>query len=419
MKHRIISALRWSERYTKTDMVYIARGGFWSTVGQGAVSISTLVLAVVVSMYLSKETYGAYKYILSIVALLSVFSLNGLTGAVFQSVAHGFEGALRHGFFKNVQWSIAVFLGALGIGVYYVYFGNYTLGLGILIGGCLSPFLVSANLASSFLGARRDFARQTLYFGLFGTLAPVVVLILTILLTQSPLVLASVYFVSNTLVALFLYYRVMRLYRPDSTKTDSGMMPYGKHLSAMGVFNVIAGNIDQVILFQFVGPVQVAIYAFAIAIPEQVKGPLKMLDSMIQAKFATRDDTAIRAGMRNKILLLFLFTLATVAAYIAAAPAIFALIFPNYMDAVIYSQIYALSLFGLVLTPASSYLQIKRRVREQYIFNIVTSLFQIAVMLIGVYWWGLLGLVVARVTARFFGGTVTLLLFQRAVRQAQ
>jgi O-antigen/teichoic acid export membrane protein len=409
----VVRFLRWSEKYTKTDMLYLARGGLWSVIGQGVAILSTLALAMVVSRYVPKSIYGEYKYVLSIIALLSVFSLNGLSSSIFQSVAHGFDGALREAFWKNLRWSILVFAGALVIALYYFYFGNYPLALGILIGGSLSPFLASANLSSSFLLAKKDFARNAIYFDIVATIIPVTTLIITALLIQSSFFLVAAYFISNAVVALYLYRRIVRIYKPDARSIDSGMHSYGKHLSIMGVFGALAGSIDQVLLFHFVGPVQLAIYNFATAIPDQAKGPLKTFDSMVQARFATRTDLEIQGGAGHKIFILSIFYTVATIAYIIAAPFIYSIFFPGYIDSVFYSQIYALSILSFPLGIASSYLAVKKRVREQYIVTLSFAVFQIISMIIGVIWWGLIGVVVARVLSRTFSGLFSYILFRQ------
>ncbi len=416
-KNRLYRLLRRSEKYTKTDMVYLASGSFWSIFTQIIESIAIFTFAVIVARYLPKEIYGQYKYIIAFVAILSTFSLTGIGTSVFQSVARGFDGSLREGFWTNIRWSVLIFLGALVLAAYYFTQGNTTLAFGLLIGGSLSPFLTSFNLGGVFLNAKKDFRRSALYFGIVETLFSVGALIITIFLTHNVLILVAVYFLSNTLATIFLYWRTVRVYNPDPTKTDSGMLTYAKHLSLMGVLSGIAGNIDKVLLFHFVGPIQLAIYSFAIAIPDQTKGPFKMLNTMLQAKFVNRSDEEIHVGMKNKMLWLAISSVAFVVAYILLAPYFYAFFFPNYIDAVIYSQIYSISMIGMIVAPAGSYFFAKKKIKEQYSNSIATSVIQIFTLVIGVMWWGLVGLIVARVLTRIGGSVVIYFLYARSARQ--
>ena len=358
-----------------------------------------------------KEIYGQYKYIIATVALLSSFSLTGISTSVFQSIARGFNGSLHKGFWANIRWSAFVFISALVIAAYYFSQGNNTLATGLLIGGSLSPVFTSFNLASVFLNAKKDFRRSSIYFGIIETVFSVGALAVTVLLTNNVLILVAVYFLSNTLATIFLYWRTVRVYNPDKTKTDSGMMHYAKHLSLMGVLSGIAGNIDKVLLFHFVGPIQLAIYSFAIAIPDQTKGPLKMLNTMLQAKFVNRSDDEIRVGMKNKMLWLAISSVAFIIAYILIAPYFYAFFFPNYTESVLYSQIYVLSSLGLIFSPAASYLAAKKKVKEQYAATITGSIFQIVSLIVGVFFWGLLGLILARVIIRIFGSMLNYTLY--------
>ncbi len=392
-------------------MRYVASGVWLSFVGQTAVSLSGLALSLVLSRYLTQNAYGDYKYILSLVGLLSTITLTGLGTAVFQSTARGYDGALREGFWLNLRWSVLAMLGAAVLAIYYFIIGNNMLGIGVLIGGACSPLLVSANLFTSFLSGKKAFGKQTLYVAIIGTPITAAVLALTALCFPNPIAMVVAYFASNTLLCLAFYYRTRALYRPDDTKTDPEMRTYSKHLSAMGILGGIAGNIDQVLLFHYVGAPALAVYNFATGILDQTKGPLKMLDSMTQARFANRTTSDIASNMRTKMLWLFFSSLTAALCYIIAAPYIYEILFPNYLAAIPYSRLYALSLLSLAAAPASSYLIAKKRVSEQYITTLVGSAIQILCMAIGVIWWGLWGLIIARIAIRLLGGYTTYALY--------
>ncbi len=132
----------------------------------------------------------------------------------------------------------------------------------------------------------------------------------------------------NTVAALLFYWKIVRDDKPNQTKTDPEMLSYGKHLSVMSLLNGVAGNLDQILVFHYIGATELAIYNFATAIPDQTKGPLKTLDSMVQAKFATQKTGSIRGGMNNKIWLLSIFSVVFVGLYIVLAPFIYQVFLP-------------------------------------------------------------------------------------------
>lgn len=406
--------LNWTTRTLRIDTYYLAHGTFWSTLSQIIITLSALALSMVMSRYVPKEVYGEYKFILSLVSTLSIFTLSGLGVSVLQSAARGFNSALPEGFRISLRWSITVWVGALGVAAYYFLHDNYRIAIGILIGGSLSPIIAATGLATNFLVAKKDFRTLAFHGSIPSTFLPAIALMLTALLSDNPLVFVIVYFVSNATIYSYIYWYTLRKYNPDTTVKDPGMISYAKHLSFMGILGGVAGNLDQILLFHFVGPVQLAIYNFAIGIPDQLKGPLKNLDSMLQARFANHLSENIRENMRTKSLLLLAFGIVSAVVYIPLAPYIFTILFPNYMEAVPYSQIYALHLLTLPFAPSGSYLYAKRLIREQYINTVLSYTFRIIFIAIGVIWWGLLGLIVAIVVSRFANGLTGYILYRRA-----
>jgi len=58
IKNFLYKKLRLSEKYTRTDMVYIAKGGFWLTFGQSITSILSLIL--ITNVFFQEFLYKPY-----------------------------------------------------------------------------------------------------------------------------------------------------------------------------------------------------------------------------------------------------------------------------------------------------------------------------------------------------------------------
>lgn len=413
-KDNLIRFLLWVQRYTKTDMIYLARGGLSSIIVQAAGIIASLALAVAVSHFVPKESYGVYKYILSIVAILSLFSLNSIGGAVFQAAAQGFNGALVRAFWANIRWSVGIFGGALALAAYYFFMGNTTLAAGILIGGSFSPLLASASLFSSFLGGKKDFYRQAIY-GAVDTIVPICILIGVVLLTSEPIILVVTYFATNTAAAFYFYRRTVEAYRMKDQAHDETMLHFSKHLSLMGVINGIANYIDQILIFHFLGGAQLAVYSFATAIPDQLKSPTKNIGAILQPRLVEYSGSQIQKNMGRKLFLMLIGGASITVLYIAVAPYLFNFFFPKYMEAVWYSQLYALWILTIALDPVSTYLVARKLTNELYINTVIYSLFQLIGITIGVLLWGIAGVIVARIITRIAVSATNYILYRRAI----
>lgn len=412
--HRL---LRLSEKYLKTDTVYLAKGGFWIILSQIILSVSSFLVAIAFAHFVSKEAYGEYKYILSLSGILGTFTLSGLAPAITESVARGYEGTMNYAFWKNIRWSVLFFLAALSTAIYYFVQGNTSIGFSILVAGSFSPFLSSTNFYGPYLNAKKDFKRAAIYFDVIGGLFPALALFITMLLTNKPFWFVVAYFVSNTLIGVILYTRVLKIYQPNKN-VDKEALNYGKHLSLMNVLGGVANNIDQVLVFHYIGAAELAIYNFAIAIPNQTNGPLKGLGNMMFPKFVERTDKEIVAGMSRKFLLLFITGVVMATAYILTAPFIFKVFFPKYMASVIYSQIFSISLLSMTFSPLVSYLSAKKKIKELYIGNISLSIIQIVITAISIIFWGLMGLVIGRVIIKFIGNLIVLVLYNNSTAQS-
>jgi O-antigen/teichoic acid export membrane protein len=416
LKNKAILFLKWLEKYIKTDMIYLAQGGFWAIVSQVTLSIATLLLTIAFAKYLSKDTYGQYKYILSVANIFKILILSGIGMATLQSVTRGYEGTLRYAFWQNIKWSALFFLGS-GLGaIYYFFHGNSTLGISLLIIGCISPFWTSTNLYSAYLTAKKDFRRNALYFDIMGNLFPYACLFLTMVLTNNVVWLIFVYFASNTLIGLVLYVRILKIYKPND-KIDPEMLHYSKHLSVLGIIGILSENIDQIMVFHFIGPAQLATYTFAVGIPDQIKGPVQNLGNLMFPKFVQRENKDIRSGMNNKILLLFISSIFIIIVYWLAAPYLYEWFFPKYVGSIFYSKIYALSLLWIISVPANTYLSAKKKIKEQYASVTYGFIAQVALMSLGIIYWGLLGLIIARVIIRLMITFIALVLYNKASKE--
>jgi len=411
LRDRVVRLLRWSEKYMKTDMVYLAKGGFWLLLGQAASSASGLILVIGFANLLPKEVYGSYKLILSLAGIIAAFSLTGMGIAITQGVARGMDGMLRTGFRVQLKWSVIMVLAALVGAAYYFIDGDFAIAVSLLIAGAFLPIIESTSLHADFLNGKKDFKTSASY-GIVRNLVPVVALLVTILFTENVILIALAYFASHAATCSFLYLRTLAKYKP-SRETDHSNIGFGKHVSLMNMLSIAASHLDKILVFHYLGAVQLAVYGIAFSLPAQMKTATKILNTLALPKMSSVSLQTIRSAIYQKTVKLFLGYAAIIALYILAAPFIFRLIFPQYLEAIAVSQALALGyLFSpTVLITETFYAQ--KRQKDIYILKILSSGVRILLLLTLLPPFGLWGAVYAFILANAIGSAAAVLMFRR------
>lgn len=393
MEGKLHGFLRYLERYTKTDMVYLAKGSFWLSIGQGVAVVSAFVLSVVLAHTLSQDTYGNYKFILSLAGIVGALSLSGLGTVLTQAVARGADGTLLLAYKTQLRWGNLVGLVGLCTAGYYFLNGNIVVGISLVIISLTLPITNSTGLYGAFISGKKDFRRGTLYWTV-GQMINIVVIMLLAIYTHNVLALVAGYFLSNFCTSLYFYKRTLKLYHPVAATADREMISQGNHLSIMAFIGTIANQLDKILVFHYAGAAPLAVYSFANAIPEQTRGFFKNVLNVGTPKLALLEGEALRKSIADKIFRLTCVAFIGFALYYVVSPYIFELFFPKYMESVFYSRLY---MIGLIFFPGISlfslYFQLVKKTRVLYhltiIGNIATALF--ALILIPKY--GTLGAV--------------------------
>lgn len=396
---RFNAFLRWTERYTKTDMVYLFSGGSWLFVGQIFSLLFSLALAIAFGHYATQDTYGNYKYILSLGGILGILSLSGLTPAVGRAVAHGEEGALAQGFSLSLRYSGGILVAGILVAGYYWLQGNIFVAASMLLVAALSPFINAFSLYDSFLSGKLQF--KTSVFCMFGSLAVTTIALIVTLLyfSQRAIVLVAVYFITNLVTDALWYFVTIR--RTKNGLIDPELKSYGAHLSVLNVLDAITNRIDTIVVFTLLGPAQLAIYSYAIALPEQFRGVVANLGKLTLPKFAGRPIEIIRT---NIIVRLFALTAAIaliMAAYAVCASFLFDRLFPIYLESVPFSRWYVFAVIPTgISTVLIALLQAHKKTRALYIVTNIGFVILIISLPILTYLWGISGTIISVILSR-------------------
>ena len=415
LKGRLVGFLRWTERYTKTDMVYLATSGSWLNLNFIFGSVFSLLLSIGFANILSKEAYGTYQYILSVSAFFAAFTFSGFNTAVTESVARGAEGILRASIRPQLAWNVLPACGALVLGAYYFIVGNPLLGYGSFLVAITVPVVNTFNAYTAYLYGKQDFKRAALYM-LCGSGAYYGLMFLALALYPSALLLVAINLCVTAAAAVFFYLRTIATYHPP-VLGDRGAATYARHVSVINVLTLVANQIDNIFVFHFLGPITLAQYSLATLIPERIGGVFKSLTSSAFPRFAGRDLKQIQENIVLRLSLLLLGILLLVVLYALCAPFIFAFIYPAYIAAIPYSQLYALTMVSALGGIVTSAFYAHRRVKELYILNTAIPVLQIVIQVLGIIVWGIWGLIVAKILSSTITSIASLALLRAVPKE--
>ncbi len=393
--------LRWTEKYTKTDMVYLAKSTFWINSNTVVVSIFSFLLYIAFSRFLPKENYGTYQFILSIGSIIGAFTLTGMNTAITQAVARGLEGSFKKSILIQLKYGTIPFLVSVGISTYYFLNNNWQIALGILIVGILTPLINTFNTFLAFLNGKKNFESYFYTYQILNfTYYPILIVSLTI--TKNPVILIFVNLISNFIANLIAYSIVIKKYQPNNLE-DPETISYGKHLSLANFISTAILQLDNILVFHYLGATKLAIYAFATNIPDRVYGLIKSVQVIALPKLSSHSQGDDKVHLIKKSFIFFIASLTITIIYIVLAKPIYNLFFPQYNSSILYSQIYMLmlSLISLYILPMTNVSATMEK-EKNYIFSILSPSISIVVMILMINLFGIIGLIVARGISNIF-----------------
>ncbi|MCW9054554.1 MAG: oligosaccharide flippase family protein [Candidatus Pacebacteria bacterium] len=397
-RNKLYRLLRWSEKYTKTDMLYLAKGGFWVTFGQTITSILSLGLIVAFANLLPKDVYGLYRYILALAGVLNIFTLTGMNSAVARAVAAGHDGALRVSVKYQLKWNLLMLTAFFTFSGYYFINDNTLLAISFLILGIFVPSTLALNTYGAYLEGKRKFQFASIS-NIISTLVYVGGILAAILLSGEIVWLIAAYAITTFATTLFFYIVILRKFKPSLEGDVGDVLKYGRKLSFIRLIGPITGQIDKIILTHFWGPAQLAVYWLALAVPDRATSFMKNWVGLGFPKFATKTPEEINTVFYKRIFQgMFIGTLIAVT-YILISPYLFKYLLPQYIEGVVYSQILALGfIFAMPNRYVSLLFESQKLSRLIFIRSIIQSVILVTLYVILGIWGGVLGLVIANVS---------------------
>jgi O-antigen/teichoic acid export membrane protein len=283
------------------------------------------------------------------------------------------------------------------VAYWYWHAGNAPLAEILALTAICVPVLGNPTaLACAFWRGRKRFDKEAQYAVLQQAMFCALIVPVLLFRRNEVFVVCS-FFVASCLSGLTIFALTWRHARPGAP--DSESEHFGKHLTAMQVLSVVAGEMDKIAIWHVLGPIAVATYVIA-------SRPVAKINRIIPFNFLILPIVSEREftrPLRRKILFLALLVLAALlplaAAFYLAAPFLFHLLFPGYAASVPYFRaLLPVTVMGPVNAFIRTALTGAKKTGLLYATSIATPLVKIAVLLALVPPFGIWGALAATIS---------------------
>jgi len=414
MKQKIISLLKWSEKYTKTDMTYLVKGGFWLLSSQAVLFLFSFILMWVFANLMTQELYGQYRFLVTVIGLLSIATLPGMRTALVRAVARGNSGIIPKIIRTRITWGFLGSLGALIGASYYFYQEDPTLGWLFILIAIFVPFYESFLVFDTYHNGRKDYLHHTTS-SITHRFIVVISTVVSIILSSNIFIIFGVYLASTVFSSMAIYYYTIRRF-PLSEKTDTETIPYGKQLSVMSIISITANHLDKITLWYLAGPIQVAVYTVATSLPKEIAGAFSQIGILALPKMANKSKSELRQSLLYKTFIFFIASVPVFILYLFTAPTIFSILLPQYIDSIFFSQIAGIFILLTPTTLLFQYFNATMHTKALYIMQFVQPTILIALFFILIPLYGIMGAIIAMLVKQIVGFILMVYFFIKDTR---
>jgi len=410
MRENIKKVLNWSKKYTKTDMIYMARGGFWITGSTAILALISIATMAAFANWIDPESYGIYQFVISTVGIIAILGLPGINTAIIRAVASGKEVVFHYATNAKFRWSLLGSLALLGVSLWYLVNQNFLLSGAFLISSMLFPLRHTLVAFETYWHGRKRFDKKSI-FKVLSAIGAGATTIIALFLTDNILLIIFAFFAGHAFFdGIFFIYTKMRAKKEEDPEANKEAVSYGKHLTVMQGVGVIASHIDKIILWKFLGPLQVAIYSFA-QLPIQKIKAMVPISALALPKFSENGVAWRKDAILYKTAILFILTIPIAFLLMLIAPFLYQIIFPQYMSSVPYFQVLAAVIALLPFTLLETGLEAERAQKALYIIRISSPAVKILLFLILGFFYGIWGIIFSIIIAEILRGALLVYFF--------
>jgi O-antigen/teichoic acid export membrane protein len=403
MRAYIIQRLDRLGQWLHLDWRYYLSGGSLISLSFLVAQVAGLFTSVAFARLASKEIYGRYGFVFSMMSMVNPFSLPGMGTAITQSVARGYPRSFLDGTAASFKWSFLGSLALVGAAAFYGLARHDPIWAALLVAAAAFPILYGLQGGIGYFVGQKRLKVSAAFWVSSELFTMAAVLVTLFLFPQHTVLLVAVSLAASSAILLVFYWKAREETIRCEPKQDPSLLSYGRQLTAISILSNTASYLDRALISTFLGFADLAIFSIAAVFPDNLKGVVKWLDPLVLPRFTGLEPKQVAQRVREKMPVMIVVNIAAVALAVWLTPVVMNIVYSSkYAGSVVYAQLLFVSLVLVLPTVViNSALTSQQRTRELYQANLIFALAQIGALLILVPTLGLLGAVLARMVARF------------------
>lgn len=384
------------------NLGYIIKGGSY-LLSSHFISIALrLLLSIALARFLTKQVYGQYNFIFSIIGVIAIFALPGMASATIRAVARGYEGTYLEIIKTKIKYALIGFFILACIIVYFIFKNDLHLAKYLLIAAIFFiPQYCLLEYTNFFIG-KKDFKKVAIFDIIVIAIYTTLTIIVTYLTRDLFWIILTL--IGSISVSYFIFFLISLKYKKNN-QIKKSLIRYGKHLTLIEAIPLIGVHIDKLIVTYFIGFEALAIYAIALIIPQQMRDVTKSIIPIFSPKFSELNQEEVYPKIRKKLIYLIILSIILGLVMIILTPYLIPLIWSQkYIGSIYYAQL--LIIATVVVLPTivlMNLLKAQKKKKEVLKINIFITLLKIILMIILIPKFKLLGVVLSIFIYRIIG----------------
>ena len=383
----------------RLDVRFYGKSFFLMSLGQASGIVRGVATTFLMARWLPRNTMGEFRYVLAVFGIAGMFSLSGLFSSVIRGVAKGDTVIARVALKRILSFSPLGSLLLAGAALERYFIAHEPMvALALGIAAVVFPLYSLSGLYGPILTGKEEIKRLV-SIAIANNLTFALCFFLVIWQSKELIPVTLAYFIFDILfrgATTIIEMRRLPM-KGDATKH----LTLGSHLTAIGVFQTLASQLDSILLQRFAGYGMLANYSIASLIPEQMKDFVNAMSGIVLRRFSQRENNAktLRETRRHFVTVVAL-SVAFILAYAAVVPFVLPWLFPQYRNEVLPSIVYAIGLVGLASIVGLNYFQAHNQIQRLWVFYIVNTILQIGSNLALIPFFGAWGAVLSKTGTR-------------------